>query len=79
VTQYNSFSVSALADGFQGTAHTNFGSRDSHWALDVLNVESASLGASYISAVAPIPEPESYALLLAGLGLIGFMTRFRRA
>jgi len=25
-------------------------------------------------AIAPIPEPETYAMLLAGLGLIGFMT-----
>ncbi|SOD41701.1 DVUA0089 family protein [Nitrosovibrio sp. Nv4] len=76
VTQYSNFSVGALADGFDGSGRTNFGNRDSHWALDVLNVESASLGASYISS--PIPEPETYALLLAGLGLIGFMTRFRR-
>jgi hypothetical protein len=76
VTQYNSFAHgSLLADGFQGTYLTNFGSRDSHWALDILNVNTASLGASYISEVSPplIPEPESYALLLAGLGLVTFM------
>ena len=76
VTHFGSFPLGALADGFRGSGQTNFDDRDSHWALDVLNVERASLGASYISAV---PEPESYALLLAGLGLIGFMTRFRRA
>ena len=29
--------------------------------------------------VAPIPEPETYALLLAGLGMVGFMARRRRA
>lgn len=27
--------------------------------------------------VAPIPEPETYALLLAGLGMLGFMGRRR--
>ena len=27
---------------------------------------------------APIPEPETYALMLAGLGLVGFMTRRRK-
>ncbi|SEP42812.1 DVUA0089 family protein [Nitrosovibrio sp. Nv6] len=75
VTQFSSFPVGALADGFDGSTRTNFAGLDSHWALDVLNVESASLGTSYIN---PIPEPETYALLLAGLGLIGFMTRFRR-
>jgi hypothetical protein len=71
VTQFPSFANGPLlADGFQGTSHINFGDRDSHWALDILNVSSASVGASYIS---PIPEPESYALLLAGLGLITFV------
>jgi PEP-CTERM motif len=28
--------------------------------------------------VMPIPEPETYAMLLAGLGLIGFMSRHRK-
>lgn len=40
----------------------------------ILNVENASLGASYIS---PIPEPETPAMLLAGLGLVGFIARRR--
>lgn len=79
VTHYHSVPAGALAEGFRGSGRVDFAARDSHWALDVLNVESASLGASYYSPLPPIPEPESYALLLAGLGLIGFMTRFRRA
>jgi len=29
--------------------------------------------------VAAVPEPEQYALLLAGLGVIGFVARRRRA
>jgi hypothetical protein len=28
-----------------------------------------------ISTIAPVPEPETYALILAGLGLIGFIRR----
>lgn len=37
-------------------------------------------GASYAGniSVSPIPEPETYAMLLAGLGLIGFSARRRR-
>lgn len=30
-------------------------------------------------SVTPVPEPESYALILAGLGLVGFAARRRRA
>lgn len=78
VTQYSSFANGpSLADGFMGSGNTSFGSRDPHWALDILNVNTASIGASYISHTAPIPEPESYALLLAGLGLVAFMARRR--
>jgi hypothetical protein len=31
------------------------------------------------ATMAPVPEPESYAMLLAGLGLVGFMARRRQA
>lgn len=34
--------------------------------------------ADNLTLAAPIPEPETYALMLAGLGLMGFMARRRR-
>lgn len=30
-------------------------------------------------SIAPVPEPETYGMLLAGLGLVGFMARRRKA
>jgi len=35
-------------------------------------------GGSYTFAVAAVPEPESYALILAGLGLVSLVMRARR-
>ena len=43
------------------------------------DLASASSGATlYSTGVALIPEPETYAMLLAGLGLIGFIVRRRQ-
>ena len=42
----------------------------------------APAGASYVissaATAAPVPEPETYALLAAGLGVIGFLASRRR-
>jgi hypothetical protein len=48
--------------------------------LSVSGVVDGSLGGIYsgsISSVSPIPEPESFAMLLAGLGLMGAVVRRR--
>jgi hypothetical protein len=37
-----------------------------------------ALEATPVYLVAPIPEPETYAMMLAGLGLIGFIARRRK-
>lgn len=52
-----------------------------------INVESLSFNASTFARInlivqggpPPVPEPETYALMLAGLGLVGFAARRRRA
>ena len=36
------------------------------------------LGIDNIHVLSAIPEPESYAMIMAGLGLIGFIARRRR-
>jgi hypothetical protein len=75
VTLFGSFPVGLLTGGFTGSGYEGFGSRTSQWALDVSNVETATVGASYISEVTPVPEPDSFAMLVAGLGLLGIVAR----
>ncbi len=43
--------------------------------LHAYKVSAADLG----NYTAPVPEPETYALMLAGLGLVGFMARRRKS
>lgn len=47
----------------------------------IAGVTTGRLGGHYIvdAAVTPVPEPETYALLLGGLGVVGFIARRRKA
>lgn len=67
------------ADAFS-TLTLNFtpGSNGSY-GISYLNVGGDNVGASLDNvSVSAVPEPETYAMLLAGLGLVGFMSRSRR-
>jgi hypothetical protein len=44
----------------------------------ITSVTFSATGSSHGFEVAAIPEPETYALMLAGLGLIGAAARRRR-
>ncbi len=68
----NGFTNGALSPGFIDATGNQ---RDNHWAFDVLNVNAADA----LPPVTAVPEPETYALMLAGLGLIGFMQRRRKS
>jgi hypothetical protein len=63
----------------------NFGNMDSGQfkiSMDTLEFRSDELTQEQTYSIqlitAPIPEPETYALMLAGLGLVGFMARRRK-
>jgi hypothetical protein len=73
VTQSESYAIGPLlSNGFAGSANSNFDNRSTYWAVDILNVSSASAGNPYISAV---PEPGIITMFLAGLGLLGWRIR----
>lgn len=54
-------------------AHTAFNAGSGYQSADGL-----SFGLQVDTTVAAVPEPESYALMLAGLGLIGVIARSRK-
>jgi hypothetical protein len=49
------------------------------WYNDEYNYASLSILADVSAVTAPIPEPETYAMLLAGLGFLGWAHRRRKA
>ena len=60
---------------------TNAGSLGpAYFAADVLVTSGANLGATgAVGVTTAVPEPETYALMLAGLGVMGFVAKRRRA
>jgi len=71
--------ATALSGGqILGFAHNSDSSISLGYDLGSLaDGASVSFGYTYTFA-APVPEPETYAMLLAGLGLMGFMARRRK-
>lgn len=88
IVQYGDNGIIKTVVGTNGLPTSGVGTSD-YWTLDTswlvagnyyLEVKGNVLGAnggSYAASlnVAAVPEPETYAMLAAGLGLIGFMGR----
>lgn len=69
---FTSFEVSAAID---------FGALDmvgnpAYYGFTAAN--GAATDGHFVTSAAPVPEPESYAMLLAGLGLLGSIARRRK-
>lgn len=60
---------------------TAFYRLDAGAGLDAITLayNASSNAVLYSTQVAPVPEPQTYAMLLAGLGVIGFVARRRRS
>lgn len=65
--QLSRIAKTADISGF-GIAQANFSTISNGW---VLGPNNGFLSLQYTAVTTPVPEPESYAMLLAGLGLIG--------
>jgi hypothetical protein len=64
-----SLTFSSRQDPFLGTPPV---------ALNVQSLTKDGVTSAWYTPTSPVPEPETYAMLLAGLGLMGFVARRRR-
>lgn len=70
---------SAAAVGSFATLHLDTATNVKFYISDSIYSDNAGGVSVTLAAVAPVPEPSTYALLLAGLGGVGFVARRRRA
>ena len=78
LTESNIGTVSGATGGSTSSLSFYGGAAPSSYKLNVAGTRTGTYG-SYAGniGIAPIPEPETYAMMLAGLGLLGFSARRR--
>lgn len=78
--QDSSFAVIG-SDASPDTGFTFSNLAAGNYALNLLGFANGSTGGFYAGGMiaTTVPEPESYALMLAGLGIVGFVAARRRA
>jgi PEP-CTERM motif len=79
---------SGMSPNRSGDTQVNAGAKSQSGAIDVwtltadaLNTDSCLLQPGSVGGapmLAPVPEPETYAMMLAGLGLAGWLARRRK-
>jgi hypothetical protein len=74
--QWTNFSVAGTAGGFQ--SGTNVISFEVH-NIALQSGNPFGVRAEFTSSISAVPEPESYAMLLLGLGMIGAAVKRRKA
>ena len=75
---WNNLQSWSVAAGTQLVYHNVLGAGS--YRIDLFGDVTGSIGGTYdLAAVTYIPEPSTYALMLGGLGLVGFMARRRKA
>lgn len=70
----------SVGSGGQSVLSLGSVSGDSSYSLHITGTAGSGSGATFnvnLSSVAAVPEPETFAMLLAGLGLIGMVARRR--
>lgn len=74
IASYGDIPMQTFTLGYQGISSITFYANAHNWA----GVQMPMMDNLTFTTTTPVPEPETYAMLLAGLGLLGFTVRRRK-